>query len=564
MKVSLKSITPNAEINIVEIARVSSSRTDKTEKPEGLINYLIKNKHWSPFEHSYLTFDIVTSKAIGIQLLRHVSCRFQELCLSGNSMITLSLPSGSTYKRPISKLYELQFKPNQHIKNNGLPLARIFDGEKFSKARIKQVFKTGKKIVFEVKLSDGKKIKCTKEHKFLTKEGYKPLEDIVGLGVTSSNKAYMTKVGVVGVNGIPLHQSKEWLENAKTNCINNKTGVLGISELANVSYNTIRKWLRIHNLQFTKKEVSLYTEIWNKNKFGYKNKPHTLEAIEKMRKSARKGKDSNLWKGGSDRSERLKIADWCGSIRAEKLIEYNYKCKNCSCSKNLELDHIIPVYQDKTLAYSKDNIQVLCNVCHDKKHNINGDIKIWREKSKAGFLTLKWCQIESVTYIGEEETYDIEIDHETHNYVANGIIVHNSQRYQVIEKLEPCDFRLQAEKNRQSSTNSAFFVDLDNIRLSDNKYASLATKVSLHFQQSLSLYKELLDAGIARECARFILPMCTSTNIYMTGSIRSWIHILEVRDDSHAQLEIQDLAKEIKKIFVKELPIISKALDWGV
>ena len=78
MKVNLKAITPNAEVNIVEIARVSSSRIDKSEKPEGLINYLIKNKHWSPFEHSFLTFDIVTSKAIGIQLLRHRSFTFQE------------------------------------------------------------------------------------------------------------------------------------------------------------------------------------------------------------------------------------------------------------------------------------------------------------------------------------------------------------------------------------------------------------------------------------------------------------------------------------------------------
>lgn len=78
MQVTLKAITPNSEVNIVEIARVSSTRTDKAEKPEGLINYLINNKHWSPFEHSFLTFEIVTSKAIGIQLLRHRSFTFQE------------------------------------------------------------------------------------------------------------------------------------------------------------------------------------------------------------------------------------------------------------------------------------------------------------------------------------------------------------------------------------------------------------------------------------------------------------------------------------------------------
>lgn len=78
MKVTLQAVTPNAEENIVEIARVSSSRKDKKAKPEGLLNYLIKHKHFSPFEHSYLTLEINTSKAIGIQLIRHRSFTFQE------------------------------------------------------------------------------------------------------------------------------------------------------------------------------------------------------------------------------------------------------------------------------------------------------------------------------------------------------------------------------------------------------------------------------------------------------------------------------------------------------
>ena len=78
MKVTLKTITPNIEQTIVEIARVSSSRENKSEKPEGLLKYLIKNKHWSPFEHGSITMEIVTSKAIGIQLLRHRSFTFQE------------------------------------------------------------------------------------------------------------------------------------------------------------------------------------------------------------------------------------------------------------------------------------------------------------------------------------------------------------------------------------------------------------------------------------------------------------------------------------------------------
>lgn len=227
MKVLLKTISPNIEINIVEIARVSSSRIDKTEKPEGLINYLIKNKHWSPFEHGYITFEIVTSKAIGIQLLRHVSCRFQEF----------------------------------------------------------------------------------------------------------------------------------------------------------------------------------------------------------------------------------------------------------------------------------------------------------------------------------------------------------SQRYAVVENIEPIEFRLQAEKNRQSSTDiigtviqkdNYFSFNIDEGFNSENKDKLLdwIERVSCYLQISLDLYQEGLELGIAKECARMILPMATQTTIYMTGSVRSWIHILQIRDDSHAQKEVQLIAKEMKKIFIESCPIISLALEW--
>ena len=78
MDVKLVSVTPRAEQQIVEIARVSSSRKDRSSKPEGLINYLIKHSHWSPFEHGHMTLFFETSKAIGIQLIRHRSFTFQE------------------------------------------------------------------------------------------------------------------------------------------------------------------------------------------------------------------------------------------------------------------------------------------------------------------------------------------------------------------------------------------------------------------------------------------------------------------------------------------------------
>ena len=79
---------------------------------------------------------------------------------------------------------------------------------------------------------------------------------------------------------------------------------------------------------------------------------------------------------------------------------------------------------------------------------------------------------------------------------------------------------------------------------------------------SRELYDMLINNGVAREQARMVLPLCTNTKIHMTGTIRSWIHFLELRDDSHAQKEIQLIAKEIKKQLKDKLPVISEALEF--
>lgn len=136
-----------------------------------------------------------------------------------------------------------------------------------------------------------------------------------------------------------------------------------------------------------------------------------------------------------------------------------------------------------------------------------------------------------------------------------------SQRYAKVDEYEPFELRRQAEKNRQSSEE----VFNPKIWMDDNVVgweAEAEKMIQLHIQQTFKLYEALLKAGVAKECARMVLPMCTKTTIYMTGSIRSWIHMLEIRDDAHAQKEVQLIAKEIKNLFIKELPIISNALNW--
>ena len=141
-----------------------------------------------------------------------------------------------------------------------------------------------------------------------------------------------------------------------------------------------------------------------------------------------------------------------------------------------------------------------------------------------------------------------------------------SQRYAKVENFEPFELRRQADKNRQSSTEvfdpQLFWYDKELFQddLIDEKLASKTIDDYLNYGKEL--YNKLINSGVAKECARMILPMCTETTIYMTGSVRSWIHFLDIRDDGHAQLEVQLIAKEIKNIFKEQLPIISKALNY--
>ena len=83
-----------------------------------------------------------------------------------------------------------------------------------------------------------------------------------------------------------------------------------------------------------------------------------------------------------------------------------------------------------------------------------------------------------------------------------------------------------------------------------------------HFQAGMDLYQKMLADGIAKECARFVLPLATPTRIYMSGSCRSWIHYIQLRSANGTQKEHMDIANACKKIFVEQFPTCAEALEW--
>lgn len=125
-----------------------------------------------------------------------------------------------------------------------------------------------------------------------------------------------------------------------------------------------------------------------------------------------------------------------------------------------------------------------------------------------------------------------------------------SLRYSASSQVHPIEWRLQGKTNRQ--------VGEENIELSEN----LSDKVKTLLSLSSETYQELIDSGVAKECARMVLPLGTETTLFMSGTLRSWIHYVDLRSEKDTQKEHRVVAIQAKDILIKEFPNISEALQW--
>ena len=174
---------------------------------------------------------------------------------------------------------------------------------------------------------------------------------------------------------------------------------------------------------------------------------------------------------------------------------------------------------------------------------------------------LKYCIDHQHWSIFEQAFLTVEIN--TTRGLAAQILRHRSftfqefsQRYAdtslLSEEIPMFDIRSQDNKNRQNS--------IDDVTAGAKRVWT--NKIQEHFKESLKLYNEMLAEGVAKECARFVLPLATPTRLYMSGSVRSWVHYIDLRSGNGTQKEHRDIAQECKKIFVYHFPTIGKALDY--
>ena len=174
---------------------------------------------------------------------------------------------------------------------------------------------------------------------------------------------------------------------------------------------------------------------------------------------------------------------------------------------------------------------------------------------------LRYCIKHQHWSIFEQAFMTLEIN--TTRGLAAQILRHRSFTYQEFsqryadssllgDKIPLPQLRKQDEKNRQNSTD-----DLDPMLVQE-----LEVKMQKYFADGMKLYKEMLDAKVAKECARFVLPLATPTRIYMSGSVRSWVHYIELRSGHGTQKEHMEIANECKSIFTEQFPTVAEALSW--
>ena len=160
------------------------------------------------------------------------------------------------------------------------------------------------------------------------------------------------------------------------------------------------------------------------------------------------------------------------------------------------------------------------------------------------------------------EQAHMTVEIETTRGIAAQILRHRSftfqefsQRYantNLLGEIPVPDLRSQDLKNRQNSNDD----------IPEEQTKRLQDQIKRYFAEGIDLYNELIREGVAKECARFVLPLATPTRIYMTGSVRSWIHYIDLRSAHGTQKEHMDIVKEVRGIFKQQFPICTNALNW--
>jgi len=549
-------------------------------RPGGNAAYLKHIKevgHGSVTEHAVWTLVITgVSRSLSHELVRHRAG--WSYCLTGDTLIysehKCNGKRDGARKRKLRDIYRMSLTPHGRSRIKLMRLRCLGEDGIFTTTRIKAVAKSGKKRVYEVRLADGKTIRGSEDHRFLTTDGWVRLGDL-NIGQP------------LATNGLPaVGLQKEWL---RKKYHDDGLMIEEIAVQAGCSPNTVSKWIGRYGLRKKMGVGMTGRRPWNEG-VKYTAGWHHTQQTRDLLAAQKRGSNNPGWQGDDASPE-------AGRQRAQGM----YPTQPCeACGDDEGHRHHI---DRNTLNNRRKNITFLCASCHQLLH-----IK----EDGPRRLGVRWVAVESVEYVGVEETYDIEVEDESHNFVANGFVTHNSQLSQryvdesQVKFVVPPDFEDEVAAARQYMDRTKLDVEtaaatyfgtteerpseppreriyaglrwLRSVYRSREDYKVLADYQMMKVESALAKRYRLdpeynsddpdlrtSDLGLlagqktekrkfARQSARSVLPNATETKIQVTVNARAARHFIEQRGSRHADPEIRRLAYLIWATLALEAP----------
>lgn len=373
--------------------------------------------------------------------------------------------------------------------------------------------------------------------------------------------------GLKNIVGSGLYQERSWLEARLAEGLHADE----MAQMAGCSVESIKKWVYRHGLALNRRSPGTATP-WNQGKAGQYslNLTHAQRDVRRAnaKRYTQRGSASVFWKGGVS-SDRTLVGAWTRQIAPQVHARFNYICQRCGQKGGaLHAHHLVPVFANPDLAYEFENLVSVCKECHEMIHHHDLEAAFaenfrpitrpmhWQNKPKATGRKLMAHPVEvvKVEFLGFQTTYDLEVQGEWHNFVANGLVVHNSFRYTGSRILDVVDGKRELEEVFYLRPVGAYS---DRQGKKYDYTAELRQQDLAWCLEACHRYKERIEQGFAEEHARGLIPFDVRQHWVMSANVRSLMHLLDLRWKLDAQLEAQQLCEAIWPHFQAWVPAIA-------
>ncbi|MDH6113198.1 thymidylate synthase ThyX [Kitasatospora sp. MAP12-15] len=515
------------DTDVIWAARVSTAGEQSLEalqqdpeKSKGLINYLMRDRHGTPFEHNSMTFFISAPIFVFREFQRHRA----GWCLAGDTEITLQSKSGDLRRRTIQELYRLWHEG-------------VEDAVPSNRGGV-----TWKK----------KSQKWSAQVKYQGKSHY--------LGLHETREAAEAVVAEFREEH-PNKRTRK-LSSIRENhvrCFDERTMLAERGRIVDVMESGVKQLLRLTTA--SGKELRCSAD-------------HAILTPQGWVKAGELAVGDSLMVGGTavrpsealvPPSLRRGIGVWT-SMQRNRLIDEIDVCYLCSRTfprGALELDHVIPVAVDLVKALDEGNLSPVCEPCHAKKSASEQALA-----RRGGKIALAVADtVTAVVADGEEMTYDLAVEGPWHNFLGNGIVVHNSYNEESgrYRELQPV-FYVPGEERKlvqQGRPGKYEFVEG-----TAEQHTTVTEAMEQSYRESYDRYQEMLAAGVAREVARAVLPVGLFSSMYATCNARSLMHFLSLRTKderaktpSFPQREIEMVAEQMEAQWAELMPLTHAAFN---